>query len=91
MRTDRHRDVMLVAALIVGLLILLSRTVPGQAPAGKPVVKWEYRSSGILDVFGGHLDEELNKWGREGWELVTTTKPDPNDRSIICLFKRALP
>jgi len=91
MRTNRHRDVMLVAALIVGLLILWNRTVPGQAPAGKPMVKWEYRSSGTLDVFGSRFDEKLDKWGREGWELVTTTRPNPNNRDIICMFKRALP
>ena len=60
--------------------------------------KWEYTSikveskgfmGGILDI--SHFDNELNKFGEQGWELVScfsTTQDGGKCREIVAVFKR---
>lgn len=55
--------------------------------------KWEYKivnlsAKGITNLVLSKEDEiTLNKWGEEGWELVSTA-PTVNGRTICCILKR---
>lgn len=55
--------------------------------------KWEYkilnlRAKGVTNLVLSKEDEqELNKLGDEGWELVSTA-PTVNGRTICCIMKR---
>ncbi|MDR0858090.1 MAG: DUF4177 domain-containing protein [Oscillospiraceae bacterium] len=61
---------------------------------------WEYRTESFkTDGFlGGNLhtdffNEELNKLGKDGWELVScfdTNESGGNTRLVIAVFKRPL-
>lgn len=53
--------------------------------------KWEYRVIGLPPPAGGsHMMEEfLNEYGREGWELVQLVNPMPDlTRPGLVYFKR---
>lgn len=62
-------------------------------------MRWEYKSTrldfaGFLgsEVHTSTLDQELNRWGAEGWELVNTN-PLTGTRSrmsMLCVFKRPI-
>lgn len=62
--------------------------------------KWEYRTVKFKTGgwFGGKVDEqkfqdELNRHGYEGWELVScfdTSQAEGASRDIIAVFKRQL-
>lgn len=72
----RTKNLVLIVAvgLAFGALILGSATSSGQFTEKRPVVAWEYQT-----YFGSDRqshDEELNKLGQEGWELVAVTS-DP--------------
>lgn len=55
--------------------------------------KWEYRilnfkAKGVTNLVLSKEDEdELNKFGEEGWELATSA-PTVNGRTICCILKR---
>ncbi|QEK12387.1 DUF4177 domain-containing protein [Crassaminicella thermophila] len=55
--------------------------------------KWEYkiinlRAKGVTNlVLSKEDEEELNKLGDEGWELVSSV-PTVNGRTICCMLKR---
>lgn len=55
--------------------------------------KWEYkilnlRAKGVTNLVLSKEDEqELNKQGDEGWELVSSA-PTVNGRTICCIMKR---
>lgn len=48
------------------------------------MIKWEYKT-----VFGCVSDSKLNKFGKEGWELVTV-EPHENLMLRRYYFKRAI-
>lgn len=62
--------------------------------------RWEYRTlkmqttgflGGILDT--SSFDNELNKMGSEGWELVScfdTSQSQGSSREVIAVFKRKM-
>lgn len=56
---------------------------------------WEYkiinlRAKGVTNLVLSKEDEdELNKLGKEGWELVSTA-PTVNGRTICCMLKREI-
>lgn len=86
MSTNRWMCLVAITVLLVGLLAVLVPTSPGQAPAAKPVVIWEYKLH-----FAGNEDhlESLNKLGLQGWEMVTAYNTDPQ-RPVVYVFKRAM-
>ncbi|NLK97691.1 DUF4177 domain-containing protein [Defluviitalea saccharophila] len=64
-------------------------------------MKWEYKVVGIHSVQGlgdpSNLQDELNNYGKEGWELIGVMKkphegigwnPQPDEGSVV--FKRAV-
>lgn len=68
---------------------------------GDVVMKWEYKVVGIDSLHGlgnpANLQEELNHYGNEGWELIGVMKkphegvgwnPKPDDGSVV--FKRVV-
>jgi hypothetical protein len=62
--------------------------------------RWEYRTlkmqttgflGGILDT--NSFDNELNKMGSEGWELVScfdTSQSQGSSREVVAVFKRKI-
>jgi hypothetical protein len=63
-------------------------------------MRWEYKTIrlGTTGFIGGELDEEafdllLNKFGADGWELVSTfdtSKAGGTTRDVVAVFKRSL-
>jgi len=55
--------------------------------------KWEYRVQtfgGMLrDVKDQKLQDALNEWGVEGWEVVSATAPE-NSNAVRVVAKRVL-
>lgn len=83
MRSDRWKSIVAAAGLLIGLLGLWSSSSPGQAPEANPrPTPWEYES-----FIGGNnpQNEELNRFGASGWELVAVSD-QPN--SVLYVFKR---
>lgn len=54
-----------------------------QAGIDHPLVRWEYQHTLLMDVLT--YDTILDRFGAQGWELVSTT-PDPP--GVRCWFKR---
>ena len=65
-------------------------------------MKWEYRTllwDARKGLLGGQLDREalenqLNLWGGEGWEMVSatgTTREGGSTRDVLLVLKRLLP
>ncbi len=56
------------------------------------MIKWSYKrvTIDILDVLGEGFENTLNKYGNEGWELVSTFDRERGGNSKECffLFKR---
>jgi hypothetical protein len=54
------------------------------------VTKWEYKvlkaGMGIKGVNAEEVEEELNLWGEEGWELVSLER---QQSSILAVLKRS--
>lgn len=62
------------------------------------MIQWEYKtiefetkgfSGGLLDI--GELNDSLNRYGNDGWELVncfTTNKDYGSSRKVIAVLKR---
>ena len=70
---------------------------------GKPVQKWAYRTISIAAEFNGafarsHIDfqllnEELNRLGEQGWELVSvmdTNLVQGQTRDVVAFLKRPI-
>jgi hypothetical protein len=51
----------------VASLTLWSPASPGQAPDKLAVVTWGYKT--LFGTVTQSNDEELNRWGKDGWEL----------------------
>ncbi|MEM8782737.1 MAG: DUF4177 domain-containing protein [Planctomycetota bacterium] len=61
-------------------------------------MKWEYQTFKLkaTGIFGGNVDERqiddaLNRFGREGWELVNgfdTNAADGHTKWVVFVFKR---
>lgn len=63
---------------------------------------WEYKVHSIKVKFGllsgtridaGKMEQVLNRYGAEGWELVSVTgivKLDGNTKAVLASFKRAV-
>jgi hypothetical protein len=85
MKSKDWGRVAVAASLLVGLITIWISASPGQPPATKPGVVWEYKLH-----YAGNEDPlpSLNKWGLEGWELVTAYNTDPQ-RPVVYVFKRA--
>jgi hypothetical protein len=91
MRSNKLQSVILLCGLLLGFLVLCDRTVPGQAPATKPSVKWEYMSL-LDDNVDDKMVRDLDEFGQQGWELVTITRPgSPNQHQLSCVLKRVKP
>lgn len=86
MNTSRWMSFAAMSVLMVGLLAVLVPTSPGQAPAAKPRVSWEYKTQyhpgGLAPV------REMNELGQQGWELVGYSRLTPNESMFV--FKRPL-
>jgi hypothetical protein len=66
----RNRRIVFVSMLVLVTatwLVVWSPASPGQGPAKPAVVTWEYRT--LFGTAGGYNDEELNRFGKDGWEL----------------------
>jgi hypothetical protein len=75
---------------LIALLALRNTASPGQAPAAKPAVAWEYKET----VVGNDEDlhSTLNAWGAQGWEMVTAyTRGRDGMGGVVYLCKRAKP
>jgi hypothetical protein len=57
------------------------------------IKKWEYRVQTVGSFFGGvkaeELEQLLNEWGEEGWEVVSTHIKE-NENKINVIAKRPL-
>lgn len=74
------------AILIGGAFLVGNRTSPGQFQEAKPVVVWEYKT---IELGNYNNEEELNKLGRLGWELVAIRAYGPGIHDPIrCFLKR---
>lgn len=52
-----------------------------------------YDTKGVWggSVEGNQLENELNKYGNDGWEMVSCTSSNESfgsSKSIVCIFKR---
>jgi hypothetical protein len=78
-----------LACIVVGLILsgLSKNESSGQVKEEKPVrTKWEYKVQTNL------TDEQWNKLGQEGWELVAATeRPTGGGQITRCYFKRPAP
>jgi hypothetical protein len=63
----------LVLALLggVGLLAVSESSTFGQGPADDGPPTWEYKSI-ATSTSSSHPDGKLNRYGKDGWELVTS-------------------
>jgi hypothetical protein len=56
-------------------------------------IKWEYRLETFGTIWSGLKDEELQNildaWGEEGWDVFTVYKPGSSDR-VTVVAKRPL-
>ena len=52
------------------------------------MIKWSYKrvTIDILDVLGEGFENTLNKYGNEGWELVSTFDRERGGNSKECFF-----
>ncbi len=66
MRSDRLAA-LIGAAIVLGLLGVRGSVSPGQEPAAKPSVAWEYK---IASFLGEDEEKSLSNLGQQGWELV---------------------
>jgi hypothetical protein len=56
------------------------------------IKKWEYRVQTIGSIFGTkdeHIEEILNEWGDEGWEVTHVYTPEGSGKVTI-VAKRPL-
>jgi hypothetical protein len=87
MRSNRWMGIVAAGGLLLGLLSFWGPMSPGQAPAARLGVAWEYKTAFLNS--GGDPQESLNilgnQLGRQGWELVTIVE---HDRELLCVFKR---
>jgi hypothetical protein len=84
MRSNRSIGVAAAIGLLIGALTFWTPATPGQAPALRPGVIWEYK----LWYFGpnsGDHTEMLNKLGQDGWELAEV---DNGPQESTYVFKR---
>lgn len=51
------------------------------------MTRWEYLK---LGTDGPNCIEELNRLGPQGWELVSTSAPEPLSRYWVFFFKRPM-
>ena len=84
MNTNRWMGFAAMSVLMVGMLAVLVPTSPGQAPAAKPVVNWEYKTY----FFQGNAAQNLDEFGHQGWELVGFTRHRRDENEIMYVFKR---
>jgi hypothetical protein len=84
MRNNKWVGFVAGAGLAVGLLTLGNASSPGQVPAAKAGVVWEYKTH--FGPTGQDADEVLNGAGREGWELVAIG--DDSRNLVRYVFKR---
>jgi hypothetical protein len=83
-RSNRWIGLTVMFVLVAGLLTVWGSASPGQPPASKTGVIWEYKTD-----YGPNRqsnDELLNKLGQEGWELVAVGD-DPRG-FVRYVFKR---
>ncbi len=56
-------------------------------------IAWEYRVDGLGNVFSGakeaELEEILNAWGEEGWEVICVL-PRENSGRLTAVARRPL-
>lgn len=84
MKPYRRTGAAAAAALTLGLLLLWIPASSGQPPDAKPAAPWEYKT--FFGLNRQTNDEELNRLGQEGWELVAVGD-DP--RGLVrYVFKR---
>jgi len=82
MRFNKWVGLVVVAGLAAGLLLFGNASSPGQVPAAKAGVVWEYKT--YMGATGS-ADDRLNELGLEGWELVGFAQTGPTVRYV---FKR---
>jgi hypothetical protein len=90
MRFNRWTGSAALGGLLIGLLASWNATSVGQAPAARPAVAWEYKSTMVGN--DEDLHNALNALGAQGWELVTAyTKGKDGMGGVRYLFKRPKP
>jgi len=88
-KTNRWIGFPVLLILMAGLLTLWGPASPGQPVAGRPGVMWEYKTDYGPTIESN--DELLNRWGREGWELVAVLDDNiarGDLRTLRYVFKR---
>lgn len=55
------------------------------------MAKWEYLIYGIVTKTASELQNDLDRLGQQGWELVTTQLGGLSNYSSGCIFKREVP
>jgi hypothetical protein len=90
MKSNRWIGGAALSGLLIALLAIGNTSSPGQAPAAKPAVAWEYKSTMVGN--DEDLHSTLNGWGAQGWEMVTAyTRGVGGQGGVVYLFKRAKP
>lgn len=65
-----------------------SNTAVLERPAGPALTKWDYEVHSIHARHDSFLQDELQKFGREGWELISMNMPMGNE--YHCVFRRPI-
>ena len=57
------------------------------------MLQWDYQVETVGSFFGGIKDEQLNQllndWGEEGWEVISLVHP-PNSEKMRVIAKRTI-
>jgi hypothetical protein len=89
---ERNRWISLAAVFVmvtVAASTLWSQASPGQAPDKPAVTAWGYKT--LFGTVSQSNDEELNRLGKDGWELFAIQPEGEGNGVVRFVLKRPSP